>query len=263
MDTTLYKRDSISYSLIAGNPYNVFTLDSLTGVISADPVSLDYETFDWYHDLLVTARFKYGSTLILDTGNVSIEVKNIYEPLLAVRDTIFGIKENSTVGTTVGQIPYDNPEGLPLSFTIIDGNINGTFKMDFLGLGKIQIANADSLNYDTNPEFILTVAVEELQGGICRDTVTVTINLTPVSTFDQVDNKIEIYPNPANDIITIQTDSPEQHLIEITSLHGQLLYQSKLAEPLTRIDLSSFQKGVYFITLRSRDYIRTEKIIKQ
>ncbi|MFC2116642.1 T9SS type A sorting domain-containing protein [Bacteroidota bacterium] len=28
------------------------------------------------------------------------------------------------------------------------------------------------------------------------------------------------------------------------------------------MDLSSFQKGVYFITVRSRDYVRTEKIIK-
>jgi len=29
-----------------------------------------------------------------------------------------------------------------------------------------------------------------------------------------------------------------------------------------QIDLSSFKKGVYFITIRSKEYVTTEKIIK-
>ena len=29
-----------------------------------------------------------------------------------------------------------------------------------------------------------------------------------------------------------------------------------------QIDLSSFSKGIYFITLRSKEFVRTEKIIK-
>ncbi len=48
----------------------------------------------------------------------------------------------------------------------------------------------------------------------------------------------------------------------ITSLNGQLLYSDKIEGPTHQIDLSSFQKGLYFITVRSRDYVWTEKIIK-
>jgi hypothetical protein len=29
-----------------------------------------------------------------------------------------------------------------------------------------------------------------------------------------------------------------------------------------QIDLSSFQKGVYFITIRSKDFVTTRKVIK-
>jgi hypothetical protein len=71
-----------------------------------------------------------------------------------------------------------------------------------------------------------------------------------------------IYPNPANDILTIETSKPGQHFIEITSINGQLLYRSKMEKSTIQIDLSSFQKGIYFITVRSRDQVWTEKIIK-
>jgi len=73
---------------------------------------------------------------------------------------------------------------------------------------------------------------------------------------------VKIYPNPANDLLTIETGQPGQHFIEITSLNGQLLYNDRMEGPTHQIDLSSFQKGLYFITIKSRDYVRTEKIIK-
>ncbi len=85
-------------------------------------------------------------------------------------------------------------------------------------------------------------------------------------TIDIEDNSLSgllIYPNPTNGQITFETSQPGQHWIEITSLNGQLLYTDKMEGPTHQIDLSSFQKGLYFITVRSRDYVRTEKIIKQ
>ncbi len=74
--------------------------------------------------------------------------------------------------------------------------------------------------------------------------------------------KFTIYPNPVKDQITIETYNPEPHAIEIHTLNGQLLYSDKIEGPTLQIDLSSFQKGLYFITVRSRDFVRTEKILK-
>jgi hypothetical protein len=74
---------------------------------------------------------------------------------------------------------------------------------------------------------------------------------------------LSIYPNPTNNILTIETNRSGKHTVEIASLNGQLLFTDKIEGPSHQIDLSSFEKGLYFITVRSRDYVRTEKIIKQ
>jgi len=71
-----------------------------------------------------------------------------------------------------------------------------------------------------------------------------------------------IYPNPTNSIFTIETTDSGLHSIEITSLNGQLLYRTQMEGTMHQIDLSSFQKGVYFITVRSRDQEWTERINK-
>lgn len=89
--------------------------------------------------------------------------------------------------------------------------------------------------------------------GACNNT---SMDLTRMDGFS-------IYPNPTNDLLTIQTNDPGQHFIEITSLNGQLLFNDKVEGPTHQINLYSFQKGLYFITIRSQDYVRTEKIIKQ
>ena len=71
-----------------------------------------------------------------------------------------------------------------------------------------------------------------------------------------------IYPNPTIDLLSIETNDPGHHTIEITSLSGQLLYSIKMEGSTLQIDLSSFQKGVYLITIRNKDFVTTRKIIK-
>jgi len=73
---------------------------------------------------------------------------------------------------------------------------------------------------------------------------------------------VHLYPNPVTDLLTVETNCRGQHSMEIHSLNGQLLYSTRMEGPTHQIDLSSFQKGIYFITVRSRDQVRTEKIIK-
>lgn len=84
----------------------------------------------------------------------------------------------------------------------------------------------------------------------------------PVNIMDMTDPLTRIYPNPANDILTIETDHKGYHSIKITSLNGQQLYSSQMEGTTHQIDLSSFEKGIYFITIRSKDLVITKKIIK-
>jgi len=73
---------------------------------------------------------------------------------------------------------------------------------------------------------------------------------------------LSIYPNPNNDLLTIETYKSDQHFIEITSLNGHLVYNECMDGTIHQIDLSSFNKGVYIITVRSRDFSTAKKLIK-
>jgi 3-phytase len=71
-----------------------------------------------------------------------------------------------------------------------------------------------------------------------------------------------IYPNPANKMINIVLKGEAKYTIEITSVNGQLMLNRELEGAANQVDISSFQKGIYFITIRSKDFITTRKIIK-
>jgi hypothetical protein len=71
-----------------------------------------------------------------------------------------------------------------------------------------------------------------------------------------------IYPNPVVYLITVESILHDYHIIEITCMNGQLIYIGKSEGAVHHIDLSSFQKGIYFITIRSKDFVTTRKVIK-
>jgi len=73
---------------------------------------------------------------------------------------------------------------------------------------------------------------------------------------------VSVYPNPAYDIITIRSAHAGHMSVEITSSKGQLISIQEMDGTTLQLDLSSFQKGVYFITIRSKDFLTTRKIVK-
>ena len=76
------------------------------------------------------------------------------------------------------------------------------------------------------------------------------------------DIKFSIYPNPVDGPLTVEMESQGKNIIEITTLNGQVILSKEMEGTTHQIDLSSFRKGVYFITIRSEEFVTTRKIIK-
>ncbi|MGW8145238.1 MAG: T9SS type A sorting domain-containing protein, partial [Anaerolineales bacterium] len=74
--------------------------------------------------------------------------------------------------------------------------------------------------------------------------------------------RTSIYPNPAFSLLTVEINAPDLYEVEITNLNGKLIQVGEFIGATHQIDLSSFQKGVYFITIRSKDFVTTRKIVK-
>jgi len=67
----------------------------------------------------------------------------------------------------------------------------------------------------------------------------------------------KIYPNPFNNILTIEVSDAQKHRIEIIDFLGRIIYKSVIQSG-TSVDLSNFSKGIYLIRIDSK----TEKAIK-
>jgi len=89
-----------------------------------------------------------------------------------------------------------------------------------------------------------------------------TVSSSVSTPSNQTKQSINIFPNPVKDIFHIELKEKGEYLIDISSINGQQMYSTIVEETTHLIDLSSFQKGIYFITIRNKDFVTTRKIIK-
>ncbi|MBO5848919.1 MAG: T9SS type A sorting domain-containing protein [Bacteroidales bacterium] len=86
-----------------------------------------------------------------------------------------------------------------------------------------------------------------------------TVNVTDES-LEEYANRFEIYPNPANNYLNINT-TENINEINIYNIVGVLVYSEK--DFNNNIDLSNFSNGVYFIKINTDKGEITKKFIKQ
>jgi predicted esterase len=72
----------------------------------------------------------------------------------------------------------------------------------------------------------------------------------------------EIFPNPVHDLVNIVSPVPGPCSIEISSLHGQVIYADREDGYNHRFDLSTLGEGIYIMKVRSGDMVRLRKILK-
>ena len=70
------------------------------------------------------------------------------------------------------------------------------------------------------------------------------------------------FPNPTHDMITVQTKESGRYSMEISSITGQIVHRQDFTGRTLLVDLSSYRKGVYFITLEAEAGVTTRRIIK-
>ena len=91
-------------------------------------------------------------------------------------------------------------------------------------------------------------------------------NITTISSIDQLENEvIEIFPNPANNIVNIIGLNDDSMIdIAILNLVGQLVYEQRFDHSKNlEIDLSVISAGSYFIQLKRNGSSITKKLIKK
>jgi len=85
------------------------------------------------------------------------------------------------------------------------------------------------------------------------------ITLIPTGLNEVIDASTEIYPNPANNILTIISHAVEIENINIYNLNGQLVLNKKLNN--NTINVSSLESGIYIVDILSENNSVKRKLI--
>jgi len=70
---------------------------------------------------------------------------------------------------------------------------------------------------------------------------------------------VKMYPNPAKDVLNIQSDIEELTKVSITDLNGRVI--KEVTNNLSQISLGDLAKGIYMVTIESATAKKVEKLI--
>ena len=152
--------------LVTDVMHGTLNIDFVTGQFTYTPDSMTDETSD---------SFQYTITDGLLAGNTATVTIGI-NAAPTISGATFSIAENSGSGVAVGTVSVSDPNMDDVSLSIIAGNTASAFAID--NDGNITVNNPAALDFESTPNFTLTVrATDDAPVPGSRD-ATVTVNLT-------------------------------------------------------------------------------------
>ena len=166
--------DTLTYSIIAGDPSNAFVIDAVTGEITVNNSALlDFETMPFF-DLIVQVTDD-GPEMLTDTAVIRVDLNDINETP-TMNDEFFRIDENSAFGTFVGLMNANDEDGLDvLVYTIESGNTNSAFDIDS-ATGEITVDNTAELDFEVTLQFVLVIRATDVAGLFIEADATIDLN---------------------------------------------------------------------------------------
>lgn len=122
----------------------------------------------------------------------------------------------------------------------------------------------DITSYAGNDILIKFVGYNKRGNNLYLDNIWVYEGDEPVSIPELKLDNVTIYPNPTNNIITVNIDDNTENVqLEIIDVLGKTVFQTNLKETKTSFNLNQYPNGVYIFKVSSNNISYTEKIIKQ
>jgi ELWxxDGT repeat protein len=207
-------------------------------------------------ELYVYSATTNSVTLVKDVNvGIGIGFKSFIDNYLSI-NTI-GLNNNMVnVGSNVVFVAHENysPDK---NIWITDGTPAGSSKIVFAG--ATQMPELTYLTVFNNEVYFFgsytgTNNLYKLTG------LSVGINENETQTTN-----FSIYPNPTNELVNIKLEeiNNSHATFTITDFLGKIVVSKSMTENNVQFDVSSFAKGIYFITVKSDNKVSTQKLIIQ
>lgn len=233
---------------------------------AAVPGRIEAENFDrggetvGYHDSDIENsgnQYRTGEGVDIETcsqGGYNIGWTAVGEWLKYTID----IEESGAYDILLGVASQDNGGALELTFS--EGDVQ-TGSIEFSATGGWQTWEEVRHNnielFAGEQEMKLTI----LKEGFNLDYIEI-IEHEEVGLLPEASSELRIYPNPSRGYITLSCPGTGFAEVEIHSLNGQLILNDVFESFPTHIDLLFQPKGIYFVTIRTDGWVKTEKVVR-
>jgi len=299
LDATVGSNVTWDYSTLASANTNGAVKDSVINNVNADyPNAIYQEQFDGginvFFENTPTEVTSYG--FVFDFNGQNATVKYGVDPMQSmVFPMTFGLASSDytddiigNLVTTAGAIPVDiavvgtatikaDGNGTLIlgttTFTnviriktveVLDGTVPAIPLVGFAG-GPVNITRTSYAYYSLSdsrlPVFLHGIlnAVVPTQPDVEQINVWSSVSLATGGIEADKIVSTSIYPNPASELVTIETNNATS--INIFNTVGQVVYSNVNPLSIESINVSSFETGIYIVEVKNNKTITTEKLI--
>ncbi len=185
-----------TYAITAGNTNGAFSINAVTGQIRVNnAAAIDFESNAVFN--LTVSVTDNGVPPATGVGAVTITLQNVNDPPTILPQT-FSVPENSAAGVVVGTVvAIEADAGQSVTYAITGGNTLNAFTIN-AQTGVLTVSNPLALNFETTPQFQLTVRATDNGQPALPAFATVTVNLTNVNEPPKFTLNNPLFTTPEN-----------------------------------------------------------------
>ncbi len=155
-------------------------------------------------------------------------------------------------------------------FSLARYNSNGTLDTLFGTSGKVitPVGTNDDWAYSMllQPDGKIVVAGYSINGSGDDDIAVVRYFISPtgITDINSEGNDVNLYPNPANNYISINAGAQtKENIVSIFNVQGQLVFSQPLLNTPATLDITTLAKGVYTIKISNTERTIIKKFVKE
>jgi len=126
------------------------------------------------------------------------------------------------------------------------------------------LGNVDSLKFILSSSDVGSFGMNT-PAFFCMDNFTTSDVLSSAPTVNADNSLLSIFPNPAQDIVTVDLAKLNVKNIQltVTDVNGKIIHSEKSAAYLISLDVSDYASGIYFVNIIGDNKYFNKKLIKQ
>ncbi len=232
-------------------------------------------------DEIGTGEITLNGTVTEQDGISRSNIKSIMaRPVAYATVILYGKSKNSNKSQASVSFSLDDYTALKTTFPDDNGNFSfGQLPQDMSYKLYIELPT-----YSMITDFELDPAIDKLKTYninyfVHTEEQIVTSDYTQNSNDDDEDSNnddedintgngiivapiVNLYPNPATDLVRIEANFDEAYIIKVFNSSGKMIISTNSISPITTIDVSNLQPGVYLIRTETKTKSGTYKLIK-